>query len=229
MLSAIVFDFDGVLVDSEPLHYRAFHTVAQQFGIEFSYQEYLERYVGYDDRDGFKAIVSVAGLSRLAKDQALIAKLCEEKAVAFEEAVDIKIELIPGIEGFVRHVRTHVPLAIASGATRRDIELVLKKLQWMTWFDPIVTADDVVRSKPDPQTYRLAVDRLAKKYSQTMIRPDCCLAIEDTLAGLESARGAGLKTLALDTNRQCQRKGVADRVVQSIEGVTINTLKEWFK
>ena len=99
MLKAIVFDFDGVIVDSEPLHYRSFLHVARGLGIEFSYDQYLNRYVGFDDRDGFQAMLADAAGSKqnVPVSHEQIVRLCQEKAVAFETVVAEGFETIPGI------------------------------------------------------------------------------------------------------------------------------------
>lgn len=229
MLKAVVFDFDGVLVDSEPLHYRAFRRIAQRFGVDFTYGQYLERYVGFDDRDGFRAILVEAGQADRATDRAQVARLCAAKARAFEDAVEEGIRAFPGAIELVRELHPRLPLAIASGATRRDIEIVLGKLDLMAKFDPVISADDVEHSKPDPQTYVLAVRGLAARRPDLHIQPQECLAIEDTQAGLEAARQAGLMTLGVDTSGQgLTRMGLADRVLPSLQGVGWEKLRTWY-
>ena len=121
-----------------------------------------------------------------------------------------------------------MPIAIASGATKHDIDLILGKLNLAAYFRPIITADDVSHSKPDPHTYTLAVDSLTDQYPDLMIKPPDCLAIEDTPAGIESARRAGLKTLGLATTHEADKLHAAHRVVQTIEGLTIDILHQWF-
>ena len=130
MIKAIVFDFDGVIVDSEPLHYQAFLRVARGLGIEFDYAQYLDRYVGFDDRDGFRAMLAdMSGSTpHYPGDNDQIALLCQEKAHAFETVVAEGFETIPGILGFIDQARQQMPIAIASGATKRDIDLILGKL-----------------------------------------------------------------------------------------------------
>lgn len=230
MLKAIVFDFDGVIVDSEPLHYRAFLHVARGLGMEFDYAQYLERYVGFDDRDGFRAMLTdVPGTTpSQSGDNDQIALLCEMKAAAFEAVVAQGFETIPGMLRLIEQARQQMPIAIASGATKQDIDLILNKLNFTTFFNPIVTADDVARSKPDPHTYSLAVDGLANQHSKLAIEPSDCLAIEDTPAGIESARRAGLKTLGLATTHGADKLHAAHRVVQTVDGLTLDVLRQWF-
>ena len=230
MLKAIILDFDGVIVDSEPLHYQAFLRVARRLGIEFDYAHYLDRYVGFDDRDGFRAILADVPGSKPHNpdDRDPIALLCQEKAHAFETVVAEGFETIPGILGFIEQARQQMPIAIASGATKRDIDLILGKLNLKPHFHPIITADDVTRSKPDPRTYTLAVDGLADQHPDLAIKSSDCLAIEDTPAGIESARKAGVKTLGLTTTHGADRLHGAHRVVQTVDGLTVDLLHEWF-
>ena len=229
MLKAIIFDFDGVIVDSEPLHYQAFLRVARGLGIEFDYAHYLDRYVGFDDRDGFRAMLADASGSKPQHpDDDQIALLCQEKALAFEAVVAEGFETIPGILGFIEQARLQMPIAIASGATKLDIDLILGRLNLTPYFHPIITADNVARSKPDPRTYTLAVDGLTDQHPDLAIKPPDCLAIEDTPAGIESARKAGLKTLGLTTTHGADRLNSAHRVVQTVNELTIEVLHQWF-
>ncbi len=218
MLGAIVFDFDGVVTDSEPLHWRAFDRVAKPLGVSFSYEEYLRELVGFDDRDAFRAILGRLGVA----DERRVTDLCRQKQIAFEAVVQEGVRAIPGVTALIHEACAQMPIAIASGATRRDIDLILGRLELQDYFKTIVTADDVSRSKPDPETYRLAVSRLG-------LDPGVCLSIEDTAAGVASARGAGLMTLGLDTLGRPESLGQAMRVAASLEGVTLQTLRQWYR
>lgn len=213
MIQAIVWDFDGVIVDSEPLHYRAFSEVARPLGITFSWTEYLETYVGFDDRDAFRAM--------LGGDDDRIPDLVAKKADTFEHAVNEGVDAIPGAIALIEHVAAHLPQMVCSGASRQDIELVLGKLNLRHHFRDIVSADDVPRSKPDPQSYILAVERLGLDASE-------CMAIEDTAAGIASARGAGLWTLGLTSTSDRETLRTAHRVVDTLEGITVEQIREWF-
>lgn len=229
MLKAIVFDFDGVIVDSEPIHFRAFLKVAQTFGVTFGYEEYVERFIGYDDRDAFRSMLGLpVGVPGKPADERRLLELIERKAQAFEAVVEEGIETIPGIEQLIRQAGAAMPIAIASGASRRDIDLVLGKLGLASLFKLVVTADDVKRSKPDPQTYALAAAGLATKHPALGLEPGDCLAIEDTAAGVESARGAGLMTLALLTSTPAEKLARATRVMETSGGPSLEQVRKWF-
>lgn len=229
MLKAIVFDFDGVIVDSEPLHYRAFLRIARTLGVDFSYDEYLEKYIGYDDRDAFRAMLKLpTGVEGAKADQDRVSKLVEAKADAFEAVVGEGIETIPGTVELIREAGAAMPIAIASGATRRDIDLILRRLGLESLFRTIVTADLVARSKPDPESYAMAVRLLGERHAGEGISPGHCLSIEDTAAGIESARGAGLMTLGLASSGPAAKLHRAHRVVPSMKGVDLARIRAWF-
>jgi beta-phosphoglucomutase len=228
MLKAIVFDFDGVIVDSEPLHYQALLQLSRTIGYEFDYAQYLERYLGYDDRGAFEAILIDAGKYQQSKDRALIASLVAKKKDAFEAVVSGGVQSYPGMIEFIRTAAARVPVAIASGATTYDIELCLKGLGLRDLFPIIVSADWVEQSKPDPATYRLAVQELAKANASMGIKPEDCLAIEDTAAGIDSARGAGLWTLGVTNSCDAATLARAHRVVPRVGDVTLEQLQQWF-
>ena len=138
------------------------------------------------------------------------------------------IEPIRGVIGLIHAAAAAVPVAVASGATARDIRLILGRLGLGSRFETIVSADMVKRSKPDPESYALAVETLAQRYPAAKIEPDVCLAIEDTAAGIESARAAGLMTLGLTTTAAAAKLHRAQRVIEHFDGVTFEQLRTWF-
>lgn len=218
MLKAIVFDFDGVIVDSEPLHFQAFAELFAPLGMSLTYEQYLDQYIGFDDRDAIRH--ACASIGRTV-DPAQLAALIQQKAVLFESIVAQGVKAIPGAVELIESAAGAIELAICSGALRSDIELILPALRTGLGdrFSVIVSADDVERSKPDPACYRLACERLG-------LPPAHCLAIEDTPAGLEAARGAGMQTLGLTTTHRADQLD-ADRVVDSLAGLDVRLLKRW--
>jgi beta-phosphoglucomutase len=202
--------------------------VAESLGIRFDYAQYVARYIGFDDREALWNILRDARQPAGPLDGEPIARLVAAKADAFEAIVAAGVPSFPGVLDFIARVRRQVPLAIASGATRRDIGLILGPLGLAECFDPIITADQVKRSKPDPQTYALAVAGLARRRPDLALDPAQCLAIEDTPAGLESARAAGLWTLAITHNQPPAPLHRAHRVVPSLEGLSLDQLRQWF-
>lgn len=229
MIKAIVFDFDGIIVDSEPLHYRAFLRTVEPLGVRFGYEEYLQTYIGYDDRDSFRVMLGLPpGRPGSPAQEAQIAELIERKADVFEAVCAEGVETFPGVVDFVTAAAGEIPIAIASGATTRDIELILGGLKLRRLFGTIVTADLVERSKPDPQSYALAVEHLAKLHPALKLQPEECVAFEDTVAGIESARGAGLMTVGVTNTAPAEKLGRAHRVIESMRGLSVAQLRAWF-
>ncbi|MCM2358495.1 MAG: HAD family phosphatase [Geobacteraceae bacterium] len=222
MLSAVIFDFDGIIVDTEPLHYKAFQEILVPLGLGYSWDEYLRRYIGFDDRDAFREAFR-AGARELGDRELQL--LIEEKARAFQRAIAAGVEPYPGVVELVRAIAGNLPLALCSGALPGDIQPILTQLAIDNAFDAVVTAADVAASKPDPASYLLAVARLQAAFPDRGIVPSHCLAIEDTPAGLASANGAGLKALAVANSYPEESLGGASKVVLSLAGIDLEGLR----
>ncbi|RMF21050.1 MAG: HAD family hydrolase, partial [Deltaproteobacteria bacterium] len=191
-LRAVIFDFDGVIADDERLHLAGFRQALASHGIEISEAEYFARYVGYDDHDGFVEMLRDHGRD---VDEKTISDLMRRKARAFRELVRERVTIYPGVRRLLDDLRRPpgaVATGIGSGALRGEVELVLGIAGLSTLFDAIVCADEVERSKPDPETYLRVVERLSAVCPGLV--PSECVVIEDTHAGLQAARRAGIAT-----------------------------------
>lgn len=216
---AVIFDFDGVIVDSEPIHWQAFREVLGPLGIPFPWEEYAERYMGFDDRDAFREAFRVHDRT-LAGDA--LAGLIAAKSRAFREILREGVRPFPGAVPLIEAIRSRgIPMAISSGALRSDIDPILAALGVAGCFARIVSADDVEKSKPDPESYRLAWSVLRRRFPGVLTSPANSLAIEDTPAGIESAKGAGLSVLAVAGSFRREELAGADTVVDSLEAVRI--------
>lgn len=221
MLNAVIFDFDGVIVDTEPLHYKAFQELLVPLGLGYSWEEYLDRYIGFDDRDAFREAFAVAG--RQLSDEEL-KELIHGKAQAFLHIVSVGVAPYAGVVELIRSISGNLPLALCSGALRSDIDPILGQLGLSGAFDVMVTADEVAASKPDPESYRLAVQRLQEAFPGK-VEAAASIAIEDTPAGIASATGAGLKVLAVTNSYPRERLTGACRVLNSLSGVDLEGLR----
>ena len=233
MPNAIIFDFDGVVVDSEPLHYQAFVMVGKSFNFAFTWEQYMAQYIGFDDRDAFRYMLAQAieaGHTPDVEDvDVTLAELIDKKQRAFEALAEMGTAAILGsIELIEEAHAAGVPIAIASGATHADIDQMTRLLKIRDKFEVIVAADDVEHSKPDPTTYAKAFEQLAALHPDKQLTPETTLAIEDTGAGLTAALGAGLQTLALTTTSPAEVLQKAGRVVEDLSGVTLATLNKWY-
>jgi beta-phosphoglucomutase len=212
---AIVFDFDGVIVNTEPLHLRATQEAVAQLGHSIDPGEYYDRYVGYNDVEMFDHFARDRGLTWCSDDlQALIAS----KALRFEALEASAAILAPGAAECIRRLAGVSVLAVASGARREEIERILARLDLARYFRTIVAAEDTASGKPAPDPYLAAVARLEARPARTV-------AIEDTSAGLASAKAAGLLCIGVTSTFAASKLSLADLVVSSLDEITIETVR----
>jgi len=215
MISAIVFDFDGVLADSEMLHLRVYNELLAPSGVRLSKAEYCEKYLGFDDEGVFE---------QLAQDQQImlgdeeIEVLISEKARRFEALVAAGGVLYPGAVACVRRLAAEWPLGICSGARRSEIELMLRGGGLLDAFRFIVATGDTDRGKPAPDPYARAAELHG-------VPPAACVAIEDSHAGLESARSAGLRTIAI-SHTYPRATLTADALIDSLDELTVDFVRK---
>jgi HAD superfamily hydrolase (TIGR01509 family) len=221
-LQAVIFDFDGVIADTEPLHYAALrHVLLAEFGIVLTPTEYYAGYLGYDDRGCFRAALT-AHQRPMTSD--LIDELVRKKGRAYLAALGTDLKLFPGVGDLIQETARDYRLAIASGALRHEIELILEQGGLRKAFSHITSAEDVVRGKPSPEPFIRAMEGLNAMVSFRPLRPADCLVIEDSLPGIRGARSAGMKVLAVANTHSIQDLHEADAVVSSLEHVTISKI-----
>jgi beta-phosphoglucomutase len=192
---AVIFDFDGVIVNTEPIHYIAFQKILEPMNMGYDWEKYTLTYMGFDDRDAFREAFKTAGKTI---DDSTLQQLIDKKAVIFEEIITRGVETYPGVIELITNLsKLNVPLAICSGALRSDIIPILNQLNIKKYFAHIVTAEDVPQSKPDPASYKKAKELLLDTFSENLNNSSHIYAIEDTPAGIESAKGAGLKVIGV--------------------------------
>jgi beta-phosphoglucomutase len=219
-LQAIVFDFDGVIADSEPLHLKAFQRALAEESMTLGEDEYFNRYLGYDDVGVFEA---------LSRDRALawtsshVRELVARKGIKLQALISSGEVLFAGAAAFIRAAAADVPVAIASGALRHEIVQILEAAGLDQLFATVVAAGDTPESKPSPAPYLLAVERLQER-ADTRLEPHRCVAIEDSVWGLESARQAGLRCVAVTTSYTAAELRGAELVVEGLHALTLPML-----
>ena len=221
-LQAIVFDFDGVIADSERLHLRSYQDILAPEGIAMSTEDYFNRYLGYDDVGVFKAVGRDQGVPM---DDGRIADLIARKGRRYESLTAAGEMLFPGAADFIRAaVAASVPIAIASGALTHEIEDVLERAGLRQLFPIIVGADQTERSKPHPEPYQAAFDRLRAHTGRDLVAWRS-VAIEDSRWGLVSARGADLRCVAVtNTYSAAELRADAELVVPGLHALTLEAL-----
>jgi HAD superfamily hydrolase (TIGR01509 family) len=222
VIRAVVFDFDGVIANSEPLHFRAFRDVLAACGVTLTERDYYDKYLGYDDAGAFRA---VAGDQRVSMTEANVAELVTRKAIVLEDLAHDASVLFAGARDAIHRMAESCPIAIASGARRPEILRVLEHEQLMPLFRFVVGAEDTPASKPAPDPYLLAVSLLAAETARPLAASDC-VAVEDSRWGLESARAAGLKTVAVTHTYPAEELARADLVIEHLDHLTWEALND---
>ena len=222
MLRAVIFDFDGVITDSEILHFRAFNAVLAQHGVQLTKPEYYTKYLGLTDADCYKALISEG---RLAITETQVPVLVRRKTGIFEQLARSEGRIIEGVREFLDLLSAAgIPIAICSGALRTEIELILEEAKLRNYFDVIVSAEEVARGKPDPQGFLLALKKLNDSWPEA-ITPASCVVIEDSQWGLDAAEAAGMRTIAVTNTYDADRLQQADKVVDHLGELTLDNLR----
>lgn len=219
-LQAIVFDFDGVIANSEPLHLKAFQLALAAEGVELSPADYYARYLGYDDVGLFEALARDRGIA-MSGDE--VRALVVRKGERMQDLLRSGSVLFPGATEFIREAAAAVPIAIASGAMRHEIDEVIDAAGMTDLFATIVAAGDTPQSKPSPEPYRLALERLRESVGRD-IDARRAVAIEDSRWGLESAHGAGLRLVGVTNSYPAHELTGAELVVESLQSLTLPAL-----
>jgi beta-phosphoglucomutase len=224
VLKAVIFDFNGILVDDEPIHLELFRRVLEEEGLSLTDDAYYAKYLGMDDRGCFRSVFKD---NRRELDDAKLAELIRRKAAYYRETIAQRTMIFPGVTRLVPELAARFPLAVASGALRGEIELILDGIDLKKYFQVIVSAEDVHDGKPHPEIFIKALRELNEGRGE-MIRASECLVIEDSKEGIMAAHRAGIKCLAV-TNSHPAAELKADKVVASLEEVSAPLLEALLK
>jgi beta-phosphoglucomutase len=215
VISALVFDFDGVIVDSEPLHLRAYQEVLEPLGLSLPREEYYARYLGYDDAGVFAAVAHARGW-RLEDGQ--IPALIAEKSRVFDEFLVAGEVLYPGAGECLARLAPMYPIGIASGALRHEIETTIRGNALDSYVRFIVASGETPASKP-------AADPYARAAQLHGVLPGACLAIEDSRWGIESAKAAGLWCIGITNTYPVTELMQADAIIATLDELTPQLIK----
>ena len=228
MLRAIIFDFDGIIVDSEPIIMKLTHEMAAHEGWAVSEEEYYRDYLALDDRGIVEHLFTSHGRP---VDHARVEELVNWKSKVYGNIIENGLPTLPGAVDFVRQAAKTWPLAIASGSARSEIEHLLGKLGLRDCFRIIASADDCKRSKPDPEVYLKALAGLntLTEFQQDPLQSSECLAIEDAPGGIDAAHGAEIRCLGLAHSRAAENLAHADWAFQGFEEVNLGAIAREFE
>jgi len=223
MLKAVIFDFDGVIADSELLHYRAMNEAMRRRGADIPKALHWEKYLGFTDYENAR-VVNKDFQMEWGED--ILLEIVEEKTAIFDRLVKEETTIIDGVEEFVRRVMDGgIPMAVCSGATQKDIRQMLNGSTLDGKFQFMVTADDVKQGKPDPEGYLLALARL-NNGTLGAIMPAQCVVVEDSRWGLEAAAAAGMHRVGVTNTYPAEHlRQYAEMVVERLDAIQISDLQ----
>jgi beta-phosphoglucomutase len=228
MLRAIIMDFNGVILNDEPIHFAAMRDTVAELGITLTKQEYWKRYLPFDDRQCLDAICrdfSIT-LDEKHRETALL-----RKAQLYRAKISSDFPLFTGVTQFIRNAAERYPLALASGARREEIETALDSTGLRRYFLVIVAAEDFIRGKPHPESFLLALEQLNRKVDRATgaIRPEECLVIEDSIDGVDGARAAGMACLAVSNSYPGHMLKAANMTAADLSEIQLDTLRALFE
>lgn len=196
-LKAVLFDFNGVIINDEPLHEQLIEQLLIEENLRPIPGEFQQVCLGRSDRVCLTELLARRGR---VVSESYLKQLMQRKAQAYQQQLEKieKLPLYPGLDDLIYQVRSlHLKLAVVSGAMRSEIELVLNRADLAKYFTAIIAGDDITTSKPEPDGYLLAVERLNQQYPDLQLQPGECLAIEDTPAGIQAAKQAGIPVVGV--------------------------------
>jgi beta-phosphoglucomutase len=231
MLRAVIFDFDGVIVDSEMLHLKAFNIVLAPYNKQITKEQYYKEMLGLSDADLFKTLVEkdfpvLHTNGGQETDDQKLAGLLEKKRVVFEGLARSECRPIGGVKAFLDILKLNmIPAAICSGALLNEIKIILDANQLTGYFDVIVSAEQVKRGKPFPDGFLLTLQKLNEKI-RPKILPAHCVVIEDSQWGLIAAQKADMKTIAVTNSYDAEQLSFADKVTSTLAKISFKDLQK---
>ena len=221
-MRAIIFDFDGVIADTEPLHFEGLRRTLADIRITLTEADYYANYLGFDDRG---CILEALRINQRPATGPLVQDLMHKKAVAYLASINDHLVIFPGVREFVEEAAAAYPIAIASGALRPEIELILEQAGIRNSFRHITSAEDVTKGKPDPQPFLHALAALNQQNASSPVLPASCLVIEDSLPGIRAAKSAGMKVLAVANTHTAQDLHEAHVISHSLSETRLSELR----
>lgn len=196
-LKAVLFDFNGVIINDEPIHQRLIEHLLIEENIRPDSAEYRNICLGRGDRTCLKELLSRRG--RVVTDDYLDALVQKKSALYLQELETLNpLPIYPGVaDALYLFKASRLPIGLVSGALRAEITTVLERGKIAADFSVIVAGDDITTSKPQPDGYLLAVEKLNERYPELNLKPANCLVLEDTPAGITAAKRAGMSVVGV--------------------------------
>jgi HAD superfamily hydrolase (TIGR01509 family) len=208
---AVLFDMDGVIVDSEPLHVATFQAVLKRYGHDLTDDQYKQHFAGKTDEAGFKQYFDYIN------ETVELPVIMDEKARAYMELAADQMVPYPGVVDCIRELARHAPLALVTGSLRAEAEITLRTFGIADCFQIVIAAEDIERSKPDPGGYLKAAAALR-------VKPADCVIIEDAPSGVAAAKAAGIRCVAVTNTHTAEELADATHIVSSLQSGCLNDL-----
>jgi len=227
-LRLVVFDFDGVISDSEPAHFEAIRNTLKSIGIDLTWEQYCSTYLTYTDREAFQKVLQDR---KREPTQDIINELVEKKRIEFAHFLDSNLKIMPGAPELLADLNKYqIPCGICSGSIRSEIEFVLRQTDLFQFFRFIVASEDVSRNKPDPQPYLLSM-QLGREFvnGDRELSPLECVVVEDSFGGIQAAKAAGMLCLAVTNSYPADKLQQADKVVDELTEVNADFFRQLIK
>jgi len=228
-LRAIIFDFNGVIADDETPHLLTFQQALREEGLVLTKEDYYGTYLGMDERNCLAALIRK---SKGRRDPGCEQRVHDRKVALFRAYTASHMpELFPGVADFVLQAKDRYRLAVASGGKREQIDEALRNTPIELAFPLIVAAEDTTIGKPDPEIYRLTLAKLNELTPKPNppLQASECLVIEDSLAGIQSAKAAGMQVVAVATTYPAAALKEADAVYPGLKAVTFARIERLFR
>jgi beta-phosphoglucomutase len=200
---AVLFDMDGVILDSEPLHVAAFQAILQRYGHPLSESDYKMHFAGKTDETGFKSYF------KFLNESVDLPVIMDDKAHKYLELAGDQLIPYPGIVQLIRELSKKVPLALVTGSLRAEADAALKAFDIADCFKVVIAAEDINHSKPDPEGYKKAMSALE-------VNPHECAVIEDSPSGIEAAIAAGADCIAITNTHEASNLSRATKIVTTL-------------
>lgn len=227
MIKAIIFDFDGVIADTEHVHYASFKRVLEDQNIKITEKEYYTKYLAYDDKTFFNKFYQNNKIELSVK---LLSELLRDKSLEFDGLIKGNVKIYPGVVEFIKNLSKKYRLAIGSGALKKEIINILELIQINDLFEVIIAADDVEKCKPNPEVYINVLNQFnnINKKSVSRVKPEECVVIEDSVYGIQAAKSAGMKCVAITNSYEKEKLNDADVIIDSFLNRDIKNILSFF-
>ena len=222
-MDALISDCDGVIADNEPVHFACFRDVLAERGMTLGEQAYRRRYLGLTDYECFDQVGRDEG-AEFGHSQLM--EMAAAKSRLFQQRITEIIEPMPGVTTlFEATVAEGIPVGVCSGGLRAEVIMATEAAGIRGMLGAMVCAEDVQAGKPDPEGYRLALAQLAQKAGR-QLRAERTVVLEDSPLGAAAAKALGMRVVAVTSTYPPDQLQIADRIVASLEELTVESLRQ---